>query len=484
MTFANPILPLDYSDPDVIRVGVAFYLAASSFHSVPGLPILHSTDLVHWSIAGYVLPRLPWPGYDVPAHGKGVWAPALRFHGGRFFLYFSTPDEGLFVCTADRAEGPWSAPTCLKAQAGWIDPCPFWDEDGSAYLVNAFAKSRIGFKSVLRVTRMAPDGLSLLEEGRFVYDGQDHHVTIEGPKLYKRNGWYYLFAPAGGVKHGWQVVLRSRSVWGPWEERTVLHQGNSAVNGPHQGAWVSLESGEDWFLHFQDQGAFGRVVHAQPLVWEFDWPRIGVDTNGDGIGEPVPSPNLPKLAGTVASHTTEPWGPGPTSPWQWQANPPAEALRTDAPAGVLRLNTLAAYNRSPADLPHTLTRKFEGPGFRAEVTVDLSAGAPGDRAGLAVCGEASSAVVIQRTEAGWELGVLHDALYQKVRDLKGPQLRLALTVDTQARCRFEPSGHEFTAVPGRWVGAKLGLFAVSGSSERGGWADFSSFTMMRDEESP
>lgn len=129
----------------------------------------------------------------------------------------------------------------VKAAKGWIDPCPFWDEDGNAYLVNAFAKSRIGFNSKLCVSRLSADGLRVLDEGKIVFDGAKTQPTIEGPKLYKRNGYYYIFAPAGGVKFGWQTVLRSKDIYGPYEEKIVLHQGKTKINGPHQGAWVETE---------------------------------------------------------------------------------------------------------------------------------------------------------------------------------------------------------------------------------------------------
>ena len=285
--FGNPVIFADYSDPDVIRAGDDYYLVSSSFQRVPAIPILRSRDLVHWTIVGHVADALPSPAFDTPLHNQGVWAPSIRLHAGVYFLYYGDPDRGLFLSTAPHPAGPWSPPSLIQQAKGWIDPCPFWDEDGKAYLVHAWAKSRAGFNSILTIRPMSPDGRKILGEGSTLFDGRKAHPTIEGPKMYARNGYYYVFAPAGGVKKGWQTVLRARHPVGPYEDKVVLAQGKTEVNGPHQGAWVETADGRSWFLHFQDRGPFGRVVHLQPMSWVDDWPRIGTDSDGDGIGEPV-----------------------------------------------------------------------------------------------------------------------------------------------------------------------------------------------------
>lgn len=482
-TYRNPVLHADYSDPDVIRVGSDFFLVSSSFQAAPGLPLLHSADLVNWTLVNHILPRLPWPDYALVAHGRGVWAPSLRYRNGEFLVYFGAPDEGLYLCRTTDPFGPWSAPVCVKKAVGWIDPCPFWDDDGSAYLVNAFANSRIGFKSVLRMNRLSPDGSQVLDEGRFIFDGQSHHITIEGPKLYKRNGFYYIFAPAGGVKHGWQTVLRSKSIWGPYEDRTVLHQGTSRINGPHQGAWVELESGESWFLHFQDKGPFGRVVHLQPMTWAFDWPRMGRDVNGDGIGEPVDSHPRPST-GTGAKPAVLQVGdrfegPALDLAWQWQANPPEAAFSLNSRPGFLRLAALPRPAAAPSDLsnlPHLLAQKFPAEAFEVQTTLDLAGARAGDLAGLAVVGERSAALALRKTASGCELVFVEGAEIRMLRSWTNSPITLIVKVDPEGRCRFEPSDCTFTALPGRWVGAKVGLFCrAEGSSPSGGWADFGPF---------
>ncbi len=230
-TYRNPVLHADYSDPDVIRVGNDYYMTASSFNCVPGLPILHSRDLVNWKLIGHALHRLvPEEEFSMPQHGKGVWAPSIRFHNNEFYIYFPDPDHGIYLTKASNPAGPWSEPLLVAGGKGLIDPSPLWDDDGQAYLVYAFAGSRAGIKSVLMVDRMEPDGTRLYGQPVMVFDGSRDHPTVEGPKFYKRNGWYYIFAPAGGVTNGWQLVLRSRDVFGPYEAKTVMAQGNF----PHQ----------------------------------------------------------------------------------------------------------------------------------------------------------------------------------------------------------------------------------------------------------
>ena len=295
-SYSNPVLHMDYSDPDVCRVGEDYYMTASSFNCFPGLPILHSRDLVHWELVGAALTDYPGGEFTAPEddfrttvqHGKGVWAPAIRYHDGWYYIFCGDPDRGIFMVRTQDPAGRWEPPVWVVKAKGFIDPCPLWDDDGRAWLSHGCAGSRAGLKSVLFLAEMAPDGTHLLEPSRIIYDGHLTQPTIEGTKLYKRDGWYYIFSPAGGVATGWQTVLRSRALYGPWEEKIVLAWAPGTINGPHQGAWVDTPDGEDWFLHFQDKGAYGRILHLQPMGWAEDgWPYIGDNSEGDGTGHPV-----------------------------------------------------------------------------------------------------------------------------------------------------------------------------------------------------
>ncbi len=501
-TYKNPVLFADYSDPDVIRVGEDFFMIASSFTSVPGLPVLHSKDLVNWRIVNYVVDRLPSPDYDRPAHGRGIWAPSIRYHAGKFWVFVGMPDEGIFMSNTTDPFGKWSPLVMVKEVKGWIDPCPFWDDDGQAYLVNAFAKSRIGFKNVLKISRMKPDGTGMLDEGEFIFDGSKDHPTTEGPKMYKRNGYYYIFAPAGGVATGWQLILRSKNIYGPYEEKVVLHQGNTEINGPHQGGWVELESGESWFIHFQDRGAYGRIVHLQPVKWVDDWPLMGEDVNGDGIGEPVlrwKKPNVGKEYPIAVPQTSDQFTSGKLGlQWQWQANPRPEWLSLDAHKAHLRLFTInppAGSGGTLWETPNLLLQKFPAPIFSATTKFSFNPQSNGDQAGLVVIGGEYSALVLCQTESGLKLRQYQgrclkdeeqaEEVVLKEQDTCEIDLYFRVTIGENAECQFSystdginftPFGEKFLAGKGKWVGAKVGIFSLNSSKEKSsGYADFDWF---------
>jgi beta-xylosidase len=480
--YRNPIIFADYSDPDVIRVGEDFFMVSSSFGMVPGLPILQSHDLVNWRIVGHAIRRLP-PAFDRPQHGNGVWAPSLRYHAGAYYIYYGDPDRGVFMVKGRDVRGPWDPPVLVKAAKGWEDPCPLWDDDGNAYLVHAFAGSRAGIKSVLHVNRLSPDGTRVLDEGTLVFDGHAHHPTIEGPKLYKRNGWYYIFAPAGGVTSGWQTVLRSRHPLGPYEDRVVLAQGKTAINGPHQGAWISLANGESWFVHFQDRGAYGRVTLLEPMRWSADdWPVIGVDPDGDGIGEPVLTFRKPTVAAQqppTAPQTSDEFdAPRLGLQWQWQANDRADWYSLTERSGHLRLvaQPLPADSANLWFAPNLLLQKLPAPTFTATTRVALRPGTGEQTAGLVVLGMDYAYVALHRSPRGVELvhGRVADApsgtpdRATTTVPIGGSSVFLRVTVGDGASCRFAYSadGRHWTAVgdvfqarQGRWVGATMGLFA-------------------------
>ena len=376
--YKNPVINADYSDPDVCRVGNDFYMTSSSFACFPGLQILHSTDLVNWKIIGAALtddyPVLPeFRGTNLDwrkriQHGNYVWAPSIRHHDGWFYIYWGDPDQGLFMTKAQNPADTWSKPVCVQPGKGMIDCCPLWDEDGKAYLSHGCAGSRAGVKSVLFVAPMSADGTTVTGPSRIVYDGHEDQPTIEGTKFYKRNGYYYIMSPAGGVKYGWQVILRSRNPFGPYEEYVGLAQGKSKINGPHQGAWIDTPSGEDWFLHFQDKHAYGRVVHLQPAKWVNDWLVIGDDRDGDGCGDPVTQWKKPALKATENVQPREDDEFSATDlGLQWQFEGPYSHYWyfCDANKSKLRLYGIQQPENytNLADMQNTLMQKFPAENF-------------------------------------------------------------------------------------------------------------------------
>jgi beta-xylosidase len=509
-TYRNPVLHADYSDPDAIRVGDDYWMTASSFGHVPGLPILHSRDLVNWTLVNHALPMLvPVEHFATPRHGAGVWAPALRYHAGRFWIVYPDPDFGLYVITAEDPRGAWSAPHLLLAGRGLIDPCPFWDDDGRAWLIHGWAKSRSGINNRLTLHEISPDGARVLDEGRVVIDGDllPGWTTVEGPKLYKRDGWYYVFAPAGGVGEGYQAVFRSREIGGPYENRIVLAQGGTPVNGPHQGAWVTTPSGQDWFFHFQEMPAHGRVVHLQPMVWQADgWPVMGDDADGDGTGQPVlvhAKPDLPPQPAREPA-TSDDFASGHFGrQWQWQGNPDVDWLLPSDPQGGLRLRAVPAVDASSLwSAPNLLMQKFPAPAFAAETTLVLDRCAEEVSAGLIVFGYDYGWIGLRaRADGGQDLVQMHcaradkggaETLVAMLPWVAGQAVELRVQVEADLACRFyfraanggaapfAALGEPFTASSSRWVGAKLGVFCRSAPGSAGvAHADFGAFCVGR-----
>jgi beta-xylosidase len=485
-TYKNPVLHADYSDPDAVRVGDDFYMTSSSFEDVPGLPILHSKDLVNWTLIGHALKRQPpFEHFSLPRHGEGVWAPSLRYRNGEFYLYYPDPDFGIYLTKAKNAAGPWSDPVLVAGGKGLIDPCPLWDDDGQVYLVHAYAGSRAGIKSVIAVKKLNKEGTKAIDEGVLVYDGHETDPTIEGPKFYKRNGWYYIFAPAGGVPTGWQLVLRSKNIYGPYERKNVMDQGSSPTNGPHQGAWVTTQTGENWFLHFQDKEAYGRIVHLQPMKWVGNWPVIGVDKDGDGKGEPVTRYKKPNVGKTYAVQTPaesdEFNGNSLGLQWQWMANPKATWAFANPSNGSLRLysDKLPDGAKNLWAAPNVLLQKFPAEEFMVttKLTFKPNAKLENEKAGLTVMGFSYAGLALKskkdgiylvhtlckdaekgKEEVEKELLKMTDATaYLRVKVTKGGKCQFSYSLDGKT---FTKAGDEFTAEVGKWKGAKVGLFCT------------------------
>ena len=462
-TYKNPVLNADYSDPDVIRVGTKYYMVASDFHWT-GMQVLESSDLVNWQLISQVYRRFDYPGWDSNAHyAGGSWAPAIRYHDGKYWIYFCTPDEGLFMTTATDPQGPWEPLHCVKRIAKWEDPCPFWDDNGNAYL----GRSRHGAGPII-IHKMSADGRQLLDDGVTVYTGP----VAEGTKFLKRNGYYYLIIPEGGVGTGWQTVLRSRNIYGPYEKKVVLEQGSTDINGPHQGALVASpgtsEGGENeewWFLHFQETSPNGRVVHLQPARWKDDWPLVGVDIDGNGIGEPVsvwtkPFPNTTPSLPATSDDFNGPLG----LQWQWCHNPVDDHWSMTEHKGFLTLHLLQAD--SLKQCRSLLTQKVMG--YEGEATLLLEASqTAGLRTGLALTGKIFYGIGLSDEGVYTEEG----GRYTLLRRCKPKRVWLRVTIDSRHNQhqfqysldgkRYEAAGSAFTLRPGYWKGIRVGLYGYT-----------------------
>ena len=484
-TYKNPVLNADFSDPDVIRVNDKYYMVASDFHFM-GMQVLESQDMVNWQIVSQIYDRFNLPGWDENLHyAGGSWAPAIRYHHGLFYVYFCTPDEGLFMTTAHEATGPWSKLHCVKEVKKWEDPCPFWDEDGQAYL----GRSQYGAGPII-IHRMSKDGRQLLDDGVTVYTGP----VAEGTKIMKRNGYYYLIIPEGGVCCGWQTVLRSRNIYGPYEKRVVLEQGSTTINGPHQGALVEAADSTWWFYHFQETHPCGRVVHLQPARWKDDWPQIGVDIDGNGIGEPVtvwtsPTTTIPTIPSTSDDFSiSQLYWAGQQQrtlklQWQWNHNPVDSAWSLNERSGWMTFHILPARNLKESR--NMLTQKTIGYESEATTCIDCSGFKEGDHAGLLCIGKQFWGVGVCRQNGQTHFYIEKDDQRTLLGICKQKTVYLRVTVDSQKNQhqlsistdgkRYQAVGQPFSLRMGYWKGSRVGLYSYNTGASQGGKVQFDFF---------
>ncbi len=506
-TYKNPILYADYSDPDVCKAGSDYYMTSSSFNCLPGLQILHSKDLVNWEIINAAIPTALDPITDTnPQHGNRVWAPSIRFHNGEFYIFWGDPDQGVFMTHTSDPAGRWSKPVLVKAAKGIIDTTPLWDEDGRVYLVHALAGSRAGLKSVIAICELNDKADSAITASRIIFDGHEGNPTCEGPKLYKKDGYYYIFLPAGGVTLGWQLVLRSKNIYGPYESKTVMSQGKTKINGPHQGGWVTTDKGEDWFINFQDKGAYGRVTHLQPMKWVNGWPVIGIDKDGDGCGEPVTSYKKPNVGANYSICTPKESDEFNSNDmgeqWQWHGNIDEKWAFWDASRGVARLYSFPVPKnyKNLWDISNLLLQKTPAPNFTAttKVTFTPTTKYKGERTGLVVMGMNYGTLALENREDGIYLSQIScinadkgekekENASVKIENGKPVYLRVNFKSEGEkVMCNFSYSldnkkfnkfGVPFQAREGLWIGAKVGIFCTRPSKtiNDGGWSDFDWF---------
>ena len=504
-TYTNPVINADYSDPDVCvgASGEDYYMTASSFQCVPGLPILHSKDLVNWEVINYALTNL-YEGdeallkhFSTPQHGAGVWAPSIRFHDGWYYIYWGDPDFGVYMVKTQDPAGKWTAPLCVIKGQGYIDTTPLWDEDGRCYMVNGWANSRSKFASVLTVREISADGTKPIGQPVIVFDGNgNENRTCEGPKFYKRDGWYWIMCPAGGVPTGFQLAMRSKSPYGPYEHKNVLAQGKTNINGPHQGGWVHTKYGEDWFLHFQDKEAYGRVVHLNPVDWSTGWPIMGKK------GEPVTTYKKPKSSSTLVVNPAESDEFNSNTlglQWQWHAN-------YDEKFGMpTAFGTYRIYNYKLSDnfvnfweVPNLLLQKTPADKFTATTKLRFTSKADGQMGGLIMMGLEYSALAVRRVGKEFQLlqitckGAdkgntqteqliatlkptaedkidykpgIHMDIYMRL-SVDNSKLKFAYSLDGK---KFKECGTEFQMREGKWIGAKFGYVSVDPNpkSDRG-----------------
>ncbi len=477
-TYRNPIVPADYSDLDCIRVGDDYYAISSTMQFSPGMVVLHSRDLVNWTIMGHAVadptqigPQMNWDRMN--RHGRGVWAGALRYAHGRFWVFFGTPDEGYFMTSAANPAGSWEPLHPLMREAGWDDCCPFWDDDGQAYFVG----TRFADNYKTYIWKMSPDGRSLVEDTRtLINEGSGR----EASKLYKLNGWYYHFFSE--VSHGTRVMMmqRSRSVMGPYSERRQLADPNREWNEPNQGGLVDTETGDWHFVTHHGSGDWaGRCMSLLPVTWIDDWPIIGETRDGEPgkmvLAGRIPVPGLPVTRPQSSDGFDKPTlGPQ----WEWNHHPRMDRWSlTDRP-GFLRLKAFRPLR--PDDLMtagNTLTQRcFRTPANVAVAKFDLTGMADGQRAGLCHFAKSHSALGVVQDRSIRRIEYRHNGKLSEGPEISGNHLwlRSSWGLDGKSQYAFSLDGETFTPFGdgyqlswGHYRGDRIGLYCFNNEAEVG-----------------
>lgn len=511
-TYVNPILPCDFSDPDVIRVGSDYYLVSSTFQFSGGVVVLHSSDLVSWETIGHVVddvsvlgPNFDWDRMN--NYGRGIYAPSIRYHDGMFWVYFPCyGGEGIFVGTATDPAGPWTV-TQLKDRSGaalstyhWSDPCPFWDEDGNAYL----ALSKPGGPYYTYLFRMTAEGTQILDGEITAMNVQgtaaaypDHGTTVapvfstEGSKIFKRNGYYYLF----------QIVFQGSGA-GPWMYRSVNLYGTKADGTPggpgdpgtyetkflgstipSQGAFVDTPDGDwYWVAQFNSGNYAGRRPHLLPVSWVDDWPMPGIDTNGDGVGEMVWRGDKPVTGqAVVLPQGSDEFTSAVLHPrWQWNYQPRSGYWSLTERPGWLRLKaytplTTGSFFRAG----NTLGQRYvHGDWAEATTKVDISGMTDGHEAGMCLYDGGKSYCTLGVVQSGAVRTLRHNA-NGTVTDgptLTATTLYLRTAVDKTGLSTFHYSldGATFTQLGtayqltwGNYRGTSIGIYGYNNLTDTG-----------------
>ncbi|WP_153799777.1 glycoside hydrolase family 43 protein [Foetidibacter luteolus] len=440
-TYTNPVIPADFPDPDVIRVGDTYYMVTTTMFVFPGVTILKSQDLVNWEYCSNAVPRFDFSKcYNLDScnrYGHGQWATSIKFHNGKFYLLFITLDEGGFMCTADKAEGPWQITHLPK---GFYDPGLFFDDDGKIYVAQGYNKI-----SITEVDKnlhpVGPDSL--------VFTG-DIRKGLEGAHVYKLNGFYYLYCTYGGLD-GMQVALRSKNIYGPYEQKLLIYDTTRGINfGIHQGALIQTQTGEWWTMLFVDSGPFGRFPSLQPVTWVDDWPMIGVN------GKAVVTHKKPDVGKTY------PIKDFPTSDefdnrtlgmqWAWNHNPDSTKWSLTQKPGFLRLATAGITNNFKM-ARNTLTQR---PFAKRDQTIPTVAVAKinvgnmkdGDIAGLALLQEPYAFVGVKQVDGSKYIVMVNDGKTVDSVAVKSKTLYFkTLASNASAKAVFEYSTDNKTFKP-------------------------------------
>lgn len=480
-TYTNPVIPADFPDPDVILVGDTYYMVSTTMFVFPGVPIIKSKDLVNWEYCSNAVQRFDYsPCYNLDGcnrYGKGQWATSLKYHNGKFYALFITLDEGGFICTADKAEGPWEVTHLPK---GFYDPGLFFDDDGRIYVAQGYGKI-----SITEVNK----NFEAIDKDSLVFTG-DIRGGIEGTHVYKLNGYYYLYCTYGGVD-GIQVALRSKNIYGPYEQKVVMSETTPGVNfGVHQGALIQTQTGEWWTMLFVDAGPFGRMPSLHPVTWVDGWPMVGVDGHAvttykkPNVGKEWHVTDFPKSDEFDGKELGLQWG--------WNHNPDPANWSLTAKPGFMRL-TAGRVVESLREAPNFLNQRpfmnyDQSKPTTGSTKMDATNMKDGDIAGLSVFQDPYAYIAVKQENGVKEVIMVNNGEVLASAPMQGNTvyfITLASNSTKKATFQYSFDGQTYTQLGNEltmrfslkiFTGNKFGIFNYA-TRQTGGFVDFDYFRM-------
>ena len=480
-TYVNPVLPSDYSDIDCIRVGSDYYAISSTFQFSPGIIILHSKDLVNWTIAGHVVndlnqisPEMNWDKMN--RYGKGIWAGGIRYHDNKFWVYFGTPDEGYFMSSAKSISGPWEPLHTVLSAKGWDDCCPFWDDDGQGYLVG----SNYADAYKIHLFKLTADGRDIVKElDKVIHQSRGS----EANKLYKINGWYYHFFSEVRPEGRAVMMERSKSIWGPYDEVKQLNHAEKQYYEPNQGGLVDTQNGDWYFYTHHGSGDWsGRINSLLPVTWIDGWPIIG-EVGADGVGRMKWTGKMPvKGTKTLTPHSSDEFNESVLPPqWEWNYQPRADKWSFTQRPGWLRL--MAFKPIEPNNLlkaGNTLTQRvLRTRANQVIIKLDLAGMADGEITGLCHFNNpahfATLGIKCSGSTKTLEYNTVGaDAIAGAVITLNMIWLRSTWGLDGLSQYAYSTDGKTFTdfGTPyqlawGSYRGDRVGIFNINNNADAG-----------------
>lgn len=480
-TFTNPVILADYPDPDIIRVGNDFYMVSSSFTTVPGIPILHSQDLINWKTIGYAYDRLPQnPGYDMHEnkvmYRGGSWAPCIRHYKGVYYICFCTPSEGFFVCRSNKPEGPYEM-TSLGIEL--YDPSMLFDDDGRIYIAHG--------ANTIYITELTEDARSIKKAPQAVYSSS-FGTPYEGSHIYKRKGWYYICNTTRGY-NGIQACMRSKNIYGPYETKILSGDDmNYSGCGLHQGGFVELENGETWFFTFQDRDYIGRVPVLQPVTWKDEWPLFGDPQNYMKAQVTCRKPSVKRHSSPSLPLGSDNFEKSTLGlQWQWNHNPDNTLWSLKENPGHLRIH--AAASKDILHARNTLTTKIIGNASVGTIKIDTRHMKSGDVAGITMFNIPYAWLGIVKEDSIQRIAMCDNGtIIDTSEPINGNlfYLRAQVTEEGETIFSYSTDNKKFTVLGEPFImqftvktflGNRYGLFCFHYGDEKGGYCDFDEFIL-------